>query len=117
MLLVTLQLLNNSPPSGASPSVVEQWCHDVDQLVVATINTPPQERWHQPSTQYSCTPSTARVPSVAHAPSIVRAPPVEPNARLQTQHHTPMMSYTTVGLRAEINRRHGGEDNHITIER
>jgi hypothetical protein len=27
-----------------------------------------------------------------------------------------MESYTTVGLRAEINRHHGGEDSCITIE-
>jgi hypothetical protein len=43
-LQVACQLLNNPPPSGASPSVVEQWRHDVDQLMVATINMPPHER-------------------------------------------------------------------------
>jgi hypothetical protein len=35
------QLLNNPPPSGASLSAMEQWRHDVDQLVITTINTPP----------------------------------------------------------------------------
>jgi hypothetical protein len=39
-LLAALQLLNNPPPSDASPSATEQWHHDVDQLIVATINTP-----------------------------------------------------------------------------
>jgi hypothetical protein len=49
MLLAACQLLNSPPPSGASPSVAEQWRHDVDQLIVTTINTPPQERRCQPS--------------------------------------------------------------------
>jgi hypothetical protein len=43
-LLAVHQLLNNSPSSGVSPSVAEQWHHDVDQLVVAAINTPHHER-------------------------------------------------------------------------
>jgi hypothetical protein len=34
------QLLNNPPPSGASPLATEQWCHDVDQLIITAINTP-----------------------------------------------------------------------------
>jgi hypothetical protein len=38
---VARQLLNNPPPTGASSSTVEQWCHDVDQLLVVAINTPP----------------------------------------------------------------------------
>jgi hypothetical protein len=39
-LLAKRQLLNNPPPTGASPSAAEQWCDDVDQLVIAAINTP-----------------------------------------------------------------------------
>jgi hypothetical protein len=39
------RLLNNPPPSRASPSTVEQWHHDVDQLIVTTINMPHHERW------------------------------------------------------------------------
>jgi hypothetical protein len=116
-LLVACQLLNNPPPSGAPPSAAEQWRHDVGQLVVTAINTLPQERWRQPFTQYSCTPSTACAPSVAHAPSIARAPPIVPNARQSTQHRIPMVSYTTTDLKAEISHRHGGEDSCITIER
>jgi hypothetical protein len=40
-LLAAHQLVNNPPPSEASPSATEQWCHDIDQLIVAAINTPP----------------------------------------------------------------------------
>jgi hypothetical protein len=39
-LVVTHQLLNNPLLPHASPSAVEQWCHDVDQLIIAAINTP-----------------------------------------------------------------------------
>jgi hypothetical protein len=47
-LLAARQLLNNPPPSGASPSVAEQWCHNVNQLIAAAINTPLHERRRQP---------------------------------------------------------------------
>jgi hypothetical protein len=47
-LLAARQLLNNPPPTGASPSAAELWRHDVDQLIVAAINTPHHERRHQP---------------------------------------------------------------------
>jgi hypothetical protein len=43
-LLAVRQLLNNSPPSEASPSAAEQRRHDIDQLIIAAINTPHQER-------------------------------------------------------------------------
>jgi hypothetical protein len=39
-LLEARQLLNNPPPSEASPSAAEEWRCNVDQLVVAAINTP-----------------------------------------------------------------------------
>jgi hypothetical protein len=116
ILLAARQLLNNPPPSGASPSAVEEWCRNVDQLIVAAINMPLHERRCQPSAQYSHTP-------VAHALSAARAPPVEhalpvgPDARQTTRHRAPMASYVTADLRAEINRRHGGEDGRVTIER
>jgi hypothetical protein len=42
MLLVVRQLLNNPPSTKASPSAIEQWHHDVDQLIIAAINTPHQ---------------------------------------------------------------------------
>jgi hypothetical protein len=110
-LLAARQLLNNPPPTGASPSAVEQWCHDVDQLVVAAINTPHHEGWRQPSAQQS------RFPSAACAPSVAQTPLVLPGARPPTQHRAPMANYQTTDLREEINRRRGGEDSRTTIER
>jgi hypothetical protein len=50
-LLAVHQLLNNPPLTGASPSAAEQWHHDVDQLVITTINTPHREGRCQPSAQ------------------------------------------------------------------
>jgi hypothetical protein len=97
-LLVARQLLNNPPPTGASPSVAEQWHHDVDQLVVAAINTPHREGRCQPSVQQPRFPSAARAPSVAQAPSVL------PDERPLAQHHAPMASYQTMDLREEINR-------------
>jgi hypothetical protein len=40
-LKVVCQLLHNPPGLHASPSAAEQWCHDVDQLIVTAMNTPP----------------------------------------------------------------------------
>jgi hypothetical protein len=37
------RLLNNPLSVHASPSAVEQWRHDIDQLVVTAINTPHHE--------------------------------------------------------------------------
>jgi hypothetical protein len=115
-LLAACQLLNNPPPSGASPSVAEEWCRNVDQLIVAAINTPLHERWCQPSAQHSHT-TVAHVPSAARTPPVERAPPVRPDACQTARHRAPMASYATADLRAEINRRRGGEDGRVTIER
>jgi hypothetical protein len=68
LLAARRQLLNNPPPIGVSPSVVEQWHHDVDQLVVAAINTPHHEGRRQPSVQQ------VRFPSAAHASSVTQRP-------------------------------------------
>jgi hypothetical protein len=56
--LVTAHLLLNNPPSvHASPLAAEQWRHDVDQLVVAAINTPHHEEGRQePVTAHSRSP-------------------------------------------------------------
>jgi hypothetical protein len=35
------QLLDNPIGAHASPSAVEQWHHNVDQLIIIAINTPP----------------------------------------------------------------------------
>jgi hypothetical protein len=64
-LLAARQLLNNPPPVGASPSAAEQWHQDVDQLIIATINTPHWEGRRQPSMQQSRFMSAARTPSMA----------------------------------------------------
>jgi hypothetical protein len=116
-LLAACQLLNNPPPSGASPSAAEEWRRNIDQLVVAAINTPLHERWCQPSAQYSHTPPVAHAPSAAHAPPVEHAPPVGPDARQTVRHRAPMASYATADLRAKINRCRGGEDGRVTIER
>jgi hypothetical protein len=42
-LVTAHRLLNNPPLAHASPSVTEQWHHNVDQFVVAGINTPHHE--------------------------------------------------------------------------
>jgi hypothetical protein len=49
-LVAAHQLLNSPPPPHTSLSVVEQWHHDIDQLIIATINMPPQ-RGRQPPLQ------------------------------------------------------------------
>jgi hypothetical protein len=109
-LLAACQLLNHPPPTGVSPSAAEQWRHDVDQLIIAAINTPHREGWRQPSAQQSSISSATRAPSVA------QAPPVLPSVRPPMQHHASMASYQTTDLREEINCHRGGEDIRTTIE-
>jgi hypothetical protein len=109
-LLAVRQLLNNPPPSGALPTAAEQWHHDVDQLIVAAINTPHRERRRQPSVQQS------RISLAAYTSSVAQAPQVLSNARPPVQHRTPMVSYTTTDLREGINHRCGGEDSRTTIK-
>jgi hypothetical protein len=115
-LLVARQLLNNPPPSGASPSAAEKWRYNIDQLVVAAINTPLHERRCQPSAQHSHA-TAAHAVSTACAPPAEHAPPVGPDAYQTARHRAPMASYATADLRAEINRHCGGEDGRVTIER
>jgi hypothetical protein len=115
-LLAARHLLNNPPPSGVSPSVAEEWRCNVDQLVVAAINTPLHDRRCQPPARHSHA-TAAHAASTAHAPSVEHAPPLGPDACQTARHRTPMASYATADLRAEINRRRGGEDGRVTIER
>jgi hypothetical protein len=42
-LVTAHRFLNNPPLVHVSPSAAEQWCHDVDQLIIAAINTPYHE--------------------------------------------------------------------------
>jgi hypothetical protein len=103
-LLVARQLLNNPPPSGASPSAAEEWRHNVDQLVVSAINTSLHERRCQLSAQHSHT-TAAHAPFAAHVPHVERAPPVGPDAYQTARHRAPMAGYATAGLRADDERR------------
>jgi hypothetical protein len=78
--------------------VAEQWCNDVDHLVITAINTLPHRRqWaHQsrgspkPLPTLSCTPTAGCVPTAT--------------------------SLTMTDLNAELEHRHSGEDGHTTIE-
>jgi hypothetical protein len=42
-LVASRWLLNKPPSAHAFPLAAEQWRHDVDQLIIATINTPHHE--------------------------------------------------------------------------
>jgi hypothetical protein len=97
--LAARRLLNNPPSTIVSPSAAEQWRHDVDQLIVATINTPHREGRRQPSAQQS------QFLSAACAPSVAQAPPVLPGVHPLAQHRALMASYQTMDLREEINHR------------
>jgi hypothetical protein len=95
-------LLNNPPLAHASPSAVEQWHHDVDQLIITTINTLYHEGGrHEPSTPHSCSPLATRAPPSACLPHQPRVP----------------LSIAMTGLCDELIRHHTGEDSRIIIER
>jgi hypothetical protein len=68
--LVAARWLPNNPPlAHASPSVVEQWHHDVDQLIIAAINTSHHERgWQEPAAMHSCSPLAVRASPSARGP-------------------------------------------------
>jgi hypothetical protein len=72
-LVVACQLLNKPPPPQASPSVAEQWRHDVDQLIIAAINTPPHGGLQPPLVVHSCMLTVAHAPSVARVSLAVHA--------------------------------------------
>jgi hypothetical protein len=119
------QLRNNPPPLGASPSAVEQWRHDIDQLIIVAINTPPLGGGgdHRPPVGHSCTPTppqapwalcvssathppfAARQPSVVRPPSVARAPSA---ARVPSGPWVPVMSIAMGNLCDEL-RRHEGK--------
>jgi hypothetical protein len=101
-LVTARRLLNNPPSMHASPSTAEQWCHDVDQLIVAAINTVHHEGGHQePMVEHSCSPSAARAPPSMCVPHQTRVLP----------------SIVMADLRDELIHRRRGEDSCITIER
>jgi hypothetical protein len=102
------QLLHNPPGPHFSPSAAEQWHHDINRIIITSINTSAHARWHAnhpsavTSATHSLTPMVPRVPSV---PRVATAPRV------------PVASFITATLRAELERCRSGEDNRITIKR
>jgi hypothetical protein len=100
-LVAAHRLLNDPPSAHASPSAAEQWHHDVNQLIVAAINTPHHEGGRQKSAAvHSCSPSATRAPPSAHVPHQARVLP----------------SIETGDLHDELIRRRQGKYSHITIE-
>jgi hypothetical protein len=97
------QLLHNPPGPDASPLVAEQCHHDVDQLIVTTINTMLCGGWqaNRPSGALvlfaadSCSLAAQRAPSAPHALAA---------------------SVATTDMRAKLERHRSGEDGRITIE-
>jgi hypothetical protein len=65
MLEAVCQLLHNPPGPHASPSAAKQWHHDVDQLIIVTINMSPHGggqvnrfgRALEPSAAHLCSPA------------------------------------------------------------
>jgi hypothetical protein len=95
-------LLNNTPSVHASPSAAEQWHHDVNQLIIAAINTPYHEGGRQgPAAAHSHSPLTARASPSDHVPHQARILPTS----------------TATNLHDELIRRRRGNDSRITIER
>jgi hypothetical protein len=95
VLAAALALLHNPSCSDASPEATEQWCNDVDHLIVIVINMLPHRRHRDHhsggSPALSCTPTVTCMLIAA--------------------------SLTTTDLRAELEHRRLGEDDCTTIER
>jgi hypothetical protein len=107
MLEAARDLLHNPLGLHASPSATEQWRHDVDQLIVTAINTPPRED------QWANHPGA--VPSVAH--SRTPTPPrVPPTARAAIAPRMLATSIAAADLQAKLEHHRSGEDSSITIE-
>jgi hypothetical protein len=75
-LVAAHRLLNNPLLVHASPLATEQWHHDVDQLIVTTINTPQHEGgWQEPMVAHSRSPSAMRTLTSACVPHQTRMLP------------------------------------------
>jgi hypothetical protein len=97
------QLLHNLPGPHASPSATEQWRHDIDQLIVAAINTSPH------GGRQVNHPGGEPVMSVAHSWS--------PTAPCESSAPRALVaSLGMVDLRAKLKHHRSGEDGRITIE-
>jgi hypothetical protein len=103
------QLLHNPPGPHTSPSAVEQWHHDIDQLIIATINTPPHGGQRANHSSGVSVPSVAhlRTPTVPHMPSVACAP---------TTPHAPTTSLAMADLWAKLEPCRSGDDDRVTIE-
>jgi hypothetical protein len=84
------ELLRHPPSSRASPRAMKQWCDDVDRLLGMA---------HSGSTRSRSQPSRCQHEATAS----VRSPSVR--------------GAQTDDLRAELNRRHAGEDARVSLER
>jgi hypothetical protein len=89
-LLAARELLRHPPSSTASPGAMKQWRDDVDRLLGMAHSTSTRSRSRSSRRQHEVSASV-RLPSVRG-----------------TQ---------TNDLRAELNRRHAGEDAQISLER
>jgi hypothetical protein len=98
------QLLHNPPGPHASLSVVEQWHHDINQLVVTAMNTMPH------GGRQANHPDGAPLPSAVHSRSPMA--PLPPTAS-----HALVANLAMADLWAELKCLRSGEDSHITIER
>jgi hypothetical protein len=102
ILVAAHQLFNNPPSAHAFPSAVEQWCHDIDQLIITAINTPHHKGGRQePTVAHSRSPSAARALPSTCVPHQTR---VLPNIAM-------------ADLCDELICHYRGEDSCITIER
>jgi hypothetical protein len=113
-LVITRALLYNPPSPKSPPKVAEQWRIDVDQLVIAAINTL-SPRWQSVH-------RSGGVPESSHAltrtPMMVMActPAVAPACMTRVDRR-PAASLDTADLRVEVDYHRSGEDSCITIER
>jgi hypothetical protein len=100
-LEATRTLLRNPLGPGASLSEAKQWHHDVNQLVVAMINT--SLNGGQRANHSHGTPELS--PTLSCTPIVARAPSLGTHA-----------NGGTTDLRAELKHRRSGENDRTTIE-
>jgi hypothetical protein len=124
MMHTVRQLLNNPPPSGASPLVAEQLRHNIDQLVIAAINRPPLGGNCQPPVEHSCTPTPPQAPWALHVPSaacppLAARPPSVARAPLVTRAISGPWVPVTIIAMGDLHDElclHELEDSRVTIE-
>jgi hypothetical protein len=118
-LVAARQLLNNPPPPRTSPSTPEQWLHDIDQLIITTINMLFHRR-QLPSAGHSRTPTVSHALIAPRAPLVAREPPaahVPSAACAPVPPHVPAASIPMADPQAKLNYHRDREYSRITIER